>query len=224
MEDEMGNQQPRFLSGIYRDIILNAKFGDGHIWKHPQCKNCKLIFTSVNPELLEAKIAIAPNLFRTGVRVVRKAGAKNCFKNSKTLYHLQSLVHPDITEAKMIDRSDLVKYLTIKDFGLWYLDDGGFVLRSDAEKYTPRFFLCLGNVCETAKKELKFEKKILELFGENYGTIRLNGTNATERNKIWNVPHEIGYILVKEAKRFLPSFYKYPKNKVQRLSRKGVGE
>lgn len=220
----MGNQQPRFLQGSYRDIILNAKFGDGYFWKHPECVNSKVIFTSINPELLESKIRLAPSLFRTGVRIVREAGAKNCFDNAKTLYNIQSLVHPDITEAKEIDKCKLVKYLKISDFGLWYLDDGGFIVRNDAEKYTPRFYLCLGNTCETKKKEERFREKIVDIFGEEYGTIKLNGTNATNKNKIWMLPHRIGYALVQEAKKFLPEFYKYPKNKVQRLSRKGVGK
>ena len=220
----MDNQQPRFVTGKYRDIILNAKFGDGHLWKHPECNNCKVIFTSVTPELLEAKINLAPDLFRTGVRVVRKAGAKNCFKNAKTLYHLQSLVHPDITEAKNIEKYRLIREFKISDFGLWYLDDGGFVVRSDAKKYTPRFYLCLGDVCETEKREVRFRKKLIQLFGADYGVIKLNGTKATDKNKIWMPPHEIGYALVKEAKKFLPEFYKYPKDKVQRLSRKGVGK
>ncbi len=207
----MDNQQPRFLKGIYRDIILNAKFGDGHLWKHPECRNYKVIFTSVTPELLESKIKMAPDLFRAGVRVVRKSGAKNCFKNSKTLYHLQSLVHQDITEAKFIDKIDLVKFLSVTDFANWYLDDGGFIVRNDSKKYTPRFYLCLGDVCETEKKEKKFRKHIESIFGEEYGTIKLNGTDASNKNKIWYMPHSIGYLLVRKAKNILPEFYKYPK-------------
>ena len=219
----MGNQQPRFVQGVYRDIILNAKLGDGHLWKHPECVNAKIIFTSVNPELLEAKIKLSPDLFRTGVRVVRRAGAKNCFNNSRTLYHVQSLVHPDITEAKYIEKQELITFLKISDFGLWYLDDGGFIVRNDADKYTPRFYLCLGDVCETKKKEDLFRGKLFELFGENYGAIKLNGSKATNKNKIWMPPHRIGYSIVREAEKFLPKFYKYPESKVQRLSRKGVG-
>lgn len=219
----MGNQQPRFLKGIYRDIILNAKFGDGHLWKHPECKNYKIIFTSVTPQLLESKIKMAPDLFRTGVRVVRKAGAKNCFKNSKTLYHLQSLVNEDVTEAKFIEKIDLVKHLKVIDFANWYLDDGGFIVRNDSKKYTPRFYLCLGDVCETEEKESIFRERIEQIFGANYGSINLNGTAATSKNKIWYMPHSIGYALVEEAKKVLPNFYKYPENKVQRLARRGVG-
>ena len=219
----MGNQHPRFLTGKYRDIILNAKFGDGHLWKHPACKNYKLIFTSTTPELLEAKISLAPDLFRTGVRVVRKAGAKNCFKNAKTLYHIQSLAHEDISEAKFLSKTELIRFFTKKDFGLWYLDDGGFIVRNDANVYTPRFYLCVGDVCETETGEKFLKKQIKELFGDDFGTIKFNGSKATIKNKIWNVPHRIGYSLVKEAKNILPSFHKYPMNKVQRLVRRDVG-
>ena len=209
----MGNQQPSFLKGKFRDIILNARFGDGAFWKHPESVYWKIIFTSVTPELLEAKIPLAPELFRTGVRLVRKANATHCKPNSKPLYHLQSLVHEDITQAKKINKEDLIPCLDYKLFGLWYLDDGGFIVRNDTKKYTPRFYLCLGDVCETAEKEEIFREHITKLFGMDYGIIRYNGKVKSDKNKIWYMPHDIGFMFVKEARKILPDFYKYPQEK-----------
>ena len=209
----MDNQQPSFLKGELRDIILNAKFGDGSFWKHPECINYKIIFTSVTPELLDAKIPIAPELFRTGVRLIRKANATHCKPNAKPLYHLQSLVNEELTEAKFVSKEVLVPYLTLKDFGLWYLDDGGFIVRNDVKKYTPRFYLCLGDVCETEEKEEIFRNHIAKMFGHEYGIIRYNGKLKSDKNKIWYMPHSIGYAFVREAKKFLSEFHKYPQGK-----------
>ena len=207
----MGNQQLRFLMGDFRSVILNAKFGDGHLWKHPECKNYKIIFTSIHRELLEAKMALTPSLFRSGVRIIRKAGAENCFANSKTLYSLASLVHPDITEAKQTTKETAITKMEEFDFGLWYLDDGGFIVRNDAHKFTPRFYLCVGDNCETEKKEELFRSHIRSIYGANYGIIRHNGAKVSDKNKIWYMPHDIGYNMVYEARKVLSNFYKYPK-------------
>jgi len=209
----MDNQQPSFLSGNLRSSILNAKFGDGTFWKHPECINCKIIFTSTTPELLEVKREVAPFIYSTGVKLVRKANAKHCYANAKPLYHLQSVVHNDFTVAKNWEKEKLIPYLTLNDFGMWYLDDGGFIVRNDTKKYTPRFYLCLGDVCSTEEKELVFRKHITKLFGADYGIIRFNGNKKSDKNKIWYLPHDIGHVLVKHAKKYLPVFHKYPQDK-----------
>jgi hypothetical protein len=225
----MGNQQPRFLDGKLRDICINAMFGDGYYWKHPECKNWKVIFTSTNYDFLEIKMNMNPDVFPSNIKIHRKAGAKNCFANSKTLYGLQSLVNEDFTEASNFKgkKESLFQYLSLKDFGLWYLDDGGFMERTDSRKFTPRFFLCVGDCCGTKKKEGMFKKQLNILFGENNGTILFNGSQngKSSKNKVWYPTIDVGYELVKQAKKLIKNCYKFPsKDKVQRLSRKGVGE
>lgn len=44
----MGNQQLRVLTEeeALDSLIKNAIIGDGSLWKHPECVNKKLIFTS----------------------------------------------------------------------------------------------------------------------------------------------------------------------------------
>lgn len=224
----MGNQQPRFLDGNYRTISLNAMFGDGYFWKHPECRNWKVVFTSTNYEFLEAKKNICPEIFPSGIKIHRKSGAKNCFANSKTLYGIQSLVNEDFTEASSFkpSKEKLFKYLNKNDFGLWYLDDGGFMERSDVKKFTPRFFLCVGDCCDTEKKERMFKKQLNILFGANNGVILFNGSQSGKslKNKVWYPTIDVGYELVKQAKKLIKNCYKFPsKDKVQRLSRKGVG-
>lgn len=43
----MDNQQPSSLEERLYVLGINAVFGDGYLWKHPECQNYKVIYTSV---------------------------------------------------------------------------------------------------------------------------------------------------------------------------------
>ena len=210
----MENQQPRFLKSDLRLLAMNAMFGDGYYWKHPECKNWKIVFTSTRKEFLQVKMNLASGMFPSGINVRRKEGAKNCHANAKTLYGITSLVSEQFTEASIFrtKKEDLFRHLTINDFGLWYLDDGGFTVRKDAKKYTPRFFLCIGENGETPEKEKLFKKNLKRLFGKDFGSIFLNnsGSGKSIRNKVWFPTIDVGDEIVKHARTFLADCYKYP--------------
>jgi hypothetical protein len=179
----MGNQQPSNLEERITFLAKNAVFGDGQVWKHPECRNYKVIYTSTTPELLEVKRSIAPEIFKTGVKFQDLSKAKR-YANAKPMYRLASIVHPLITDIHNIGKQSLYTTLTLEDLALWYLDDGSTVKRTDT-KGSYRYILCIGNCCSTPEDQDLFTQRLRELFGANWGSIRPNNSKATENNKSW---------------------------------------
>lgn len=197
----MGNQQPSDLRAIHT-IARNAVFGDGYLWKHPECRNYKCIFTSTNIDILKMKMSIAPSMFPSGISLYRKAGTKtNYSDNSKALYKLASVVHPIFTQYKQAPKHSMIKKMTEFDFLLWYLDDGCFTGNIDK----PMITLSIGNTATTPEGKENFLNKLFELFGHiktrdnTIGQIRLNNSKATEFNLIWVIPKPIGIYLSNKA-------------------------
>lgn len=58
----MENQQLSTNQEGLIKLARNAKLGDGCYWKHPECKNYKLIFTSTTAELLKVKLKFLKSL------------------------------------------------------------------------------------------------------------------------------------------------------------------
>lgn len=204
----MDNQQPSTLEGRIRFLAINAKFGDGQIWKHPETKNFKVIYTSTTPELLEVKRQIAPELFTTGVRAYSTKNHNGRYKNGKQMYRLASTVHPIITEVARIPKEQLVEELTLEHIGLWYLDDGSAVKRSDANSY--RISLAIGDLCNTGEKRQLFENKLKKLFGQDFGRVYKNNSKATENNKSWIIPKPIAVQIMDEARKYGIMEHKLP--------------
>lgn len=206
----MGNQHLSILEERIYFLAKNAVFGDGHLWKHPECNNYKVVYTSTTPELLEVKRKIAPKIFTTGVVKIRNLEkASGRFENAKQLYGLTSTVHPIFTKVKSLKKEELFKELTLEDFGLWYLDDGCVIRRSDT-KNSFRFFLCIGDCCSTRDKEQLFINQIHKLFGGKCGGIRPNNSKATENNKNWVISKPTALIILEEAKKYNVLHYKFP--------------
>ena len=194
----MDNQQ---ASENIRKLSINAVFGDGHLWKHPECSNYKVIYTSITPELLELKRSIAPEIFTTGVVPASVGAGKGRYANAKPLYRLASVVRPEFTEAKRAGKYELVDTLTVDDVALWYLDDGCFIKRSDGGSF--RYFLCIGDTCNTEERERRFIKRMREITGlERVGAIRPNNSKATVNNKNWVFNADVARIV-------LPISYQY---------------
>lgn len=216
----MDNQQVSFMREL-KVLALNAKFGDGYLWKHPECVNYKIIFTSTTKRLLKAKMNIYPEIFPSGVKSFRKAGiVKGVTDNAKELFILTSLVHPIFTEYKNKSKEELISELTIFNLGLWYLDDGCCIRRKPFYSY--RFFLCIGDTCNTAHLEELFFSKIQILFPNEkiYGTVKKNNSKATINNKNWVIPVPIAKKIMNEVKDFFIMPNKFPYEKTSETIRK----
>ncbi len=207
----MDNQQPRSQEERVQMLCKNAKLGDGYLWKHPECKNYKLIFTSTTPELLLVKQNIAPEIFKSGIRGIDLSRAKGRFPNARPLHRLASIVHPLATQYKAKSYTDVIGELTLDDMALWYLDDGSTIARKDSEYGYTRSYLCVGSKLPTDEDVAIFLDKIKELYGvDNVGTIRLNGSSASDNNKIWNIPTEIAQQILECAAGYSVLKHKFP--------------
>lgn len=209
----MGNQQPSVLTKEDSIIFLavNARFGDGSLWKHPECTNYKMIFTSTTPELLQAKYNICPDIFTTGVKPTRLDGVAGRYANAKPMYRLASTVHPLITEIHEYDKLDLLPCLTLDGIALWYLDDGCCVRRSDSKSGSYRFSIAIGDTCNTPHKEQIFTCYLQNLFQtQAIGRITINNSKATENNKSWIIPHPVARQIIQRAKLFKALEHKCP--------------
>lgn len=209
----MDNQQPSILEHSIKVLAKNAKFGDGQIWTHPECVNSKVIFTSINRELLEVKKQLLPDLFPSGINLINIKNPEKRFSNAKPIYSLASLIHPIFTEYKLKSKIELFSELTIEDLGLWYLDDGCLIKRNDTiNKRTYKYCLCIGDVCKNDSHKLAFLQAMKTLFKtDKIGSIQKNNSKATELNKTWLIPVKLAKIILFEAKKYNVMPYKFPR-------------
>lgn len=210
----MSNQQLRGFEKGIATLCKNAKFGDGCFWIHPECRNYKLIWSSITLDLLKIKYDICPAIFGTEPKILYTVNHKGRYKNAKPIYRLASFTHPLITEYQSKSTEELLNELTLFDLALWYLDDGGAVLRNDAAKLTYRYYICVGNICNTQEKVDIFLECMAKLFNTSVafiGKVRLNNSSATENNKTWYMPINIGEQIAHEALIFNVLHRKIPK-------------
>lgn len=204
--DEMGNQQQSFLEERIRFLAKNATIGDGYLWKHPEVNNYKVIYTSTSKELLEAKMAIAPEMFPSGVKFFETKHHKGRFANAKPMYRLASLAHPIFTQVKDGGLDSVIDDLTIEDIALWYLDDGSLVKRKDNGSY--RVSISIGNCANTVERKNRLESRLIGLFGDKFGYIQKNNSRATENNKTWYIPLPIAKKIMPYAEQYMALDYK----------------
>lgn len=201
----MGNQPLIDLRSNIEILCKNAYLGDGYFWKHPECINYKLIYSSITPELLDVKYNICKSIFSSGVKLINTDNVTNRYANAKPIYRLASLVHPIITYYASAPLNFILSTLTLTDLALWYLDDGGAVLRKDSEKLLYRYYICVGNICNTEAKTNYFLNTMANLFNvpvDKIGKVRKNNSAASENNKTWYFPVDIGLIISTEAAKF----------------------
>lgn len=208
----MGNQQPSTLEERIFALIKNTKFGDGYFWRHPECKNYKMIHNSIDRELLKFKLSLVPEIFSSGIREKKRYGGH--FDNPKPIYEIATVSKDIITAYATVDKAEMFNYLTLYDFALWYLDDGGYVMRKETIKgrlyLYPRYYLCIGDCCSTEEREEKFKSMLVDLFGDKWGNIRLNNSKASEKNKTWYIPKPIALKILDVAKTFNVMQRKFP--------------
>jgi hypothetical protein len=220
----MGNQHPSTYEDKLRFLARNTKFGDGYFWIHPECINYKIIHTSIDRELLEAKMNILPDIFPSGVAEYRKSDADDCYQNSKTLYRLASIVHPIFTEYAKKTKHEIFRELDIPDFGLWYLDDGCLLRRKEyKDRIYFRYLICIGDVCETPILESLFKRRLRKIFGNGFGNININNSRATQRNKTWYIPKPVAELILAEAFKYGVLARKFPYGEGSTTIPLGVG-
>ena len=201
----MGNQQPSAYGEAVLDrALINAVLGDGHFWKHPECKNYKIVWTSIHRAWLEWKMEnLLPIELRGSINLSRKANANNCYANAKPLYQATSLVHPDITAAATWTKPHVIQQMDHLDFGIWYLDDGCCVRRTDANSY--RVTISVGSL--TADELFP---SAVEVFGTSrLGRIYKNNSRATERNMSWIIPKPVAVQILHSARDIAPENLRY---------------
>lgn len=208
----MDNQQLQSLTVRKMLLAKNAYFGDGTLWRHPECKNYKVIYTSTTPELLEAKRTICPEMFKTGVKfqdLTKHASGR--YPNAKPLYRLASLVDSIITDIKNTPHTVLLESLTLDDLALWYLDDGSTILRKDSNYGYTRSFLFIGSACNSDEYTEIFKSRISSIFNTDItGTVKRHTPFTSDNNKVWVIPIDIARVILKEASKYNVLKHKFP--------------
>lgn len=196
-----------------RLLALNARTGDGSFWKHPECVNCKLIFTSTNKEWLEHKGTLCGQRKPT---LVRAGNAANCFANAKPLWALTTFVNPLFNEYRDKPVAACLDEMDKLHFYYWYLDDGCTMERRDSfrgRRMPYRYDLCIGNFLQGQPDlEAYFLQRVSVIFadvlrGTTPGRIAKNNSKASARNKTWHMPVCVGRACVLGARSFnVPGF------------------
>ena len=184
--------------------LINAILGDGHFWQHPKCKNKKIIWTSIHRDWLEWKVNnLLPRFLRGSINLLRKAGAQNCYPNSKPLYQATSKANPIITKASQWTLKEAIRQMDRKDYGIWYLDDGCCVRRNDSNSM--RVSISVG-----ALKQEELFPYAAEIFGtEKLGRVYKNNSRASERNKSWIITKPVAVQILQEARHIAPEVMAY---------------
>jgi len=180
--------------------LINVMFGDGCFWKHPESVNYNLVWTSINRPWLEWKQEnLLPDL-PSRLYQTRKAGAKNCFANSKALFELKTHVHPEITEAATtwVEKDTLAR-MDMLDLAIWYLDDGCCIERKDA-KHGYRVIISVGSL--TADTLFPPMRRLLGT--KDLGRVYRNNSKATEKNKSWIIPKAAATQILSKAREIAP--------------------
>jgi hypothetical protein len=204
----MDNQQPSAKRELTRAIV-NVILGDGHFWKHPECNNYKLVWSSINRDWLEWK---ARNLLPTnlvGSINARERKEDRCFSNAKTLYTLQSKVHSEFTDATTLSPEWALSNIDDVGVACWFLDDGCTVKRPDSSGYRVTISVGTG---------LSLKPDTVIDWAKNYyntnevGRVYKNNSRASENNKSWIIPKAIAIQILRSARDIVvPSMqYKVP--------------
>ena len=190
-------------------LAKNARCGDGSFWKHPECKNYKLVFTGVNRDWLEYK----GQLIGRPIRLRRKANdtRKGVYRNAQPLWELVTFVDPLYTEYKTLDKATLLSRLDFDDILMWYLDDGCAAVVHDHVRLVDRYkyIICIGDfLSDLPGGAQAFLDRMSEIFpGELPGNVYKNNSKGTEHNMIWNIPVGIGRMLAHGCRRLaIPGF------------------
>lgn len=206
---EMGNQQPSTCAGL-TSALVNARLGDGYFWRHPECRNSKIVWTSIHKEWVEWKVAnLLPPELRGSIHC-RSRKKDDTFPNAKPIFTASSKVHPLITEAhEAMSCQDALELASINDLGIWFLDDGSAFRRKDGTS-SIRVSVSIG-----PELSLNFEEFLnwaRGFFGTHPGRVYKNNSRASERNKTWYPTKPVAVQLLATARKIAsPSLmYKVP--------------
>ena len=115
----MENQQLPNLNNNQLQVLLSARFGDGHIRKpKTSTSNSLAQFSSVHAEYLDYKADLLGDLCSSGYTTNKNGFAQ---KKIHTLY-TKSL--PEVTQIQKLTVTSTLKYLDELGLALWFYDDG----------------------------------------------------------------------------------------------------
>lgn len=202
----MDNQQPSFdFSNCFERLAINAHIGDGCFWRHPECVNFKLVFTSTDLDLLKYKQSLFPDIFSKTINSppsIRKGTKTNMGIRNESIYVLRTFVHPYFTNYKSIKPQNIINNLTLFDFVLWFLDDGCVVKRTDCDGLM--FLLSIGGLCFDQENEVLFLDKVKNVFNTETGRLFFNMNGKSRKNMNWRVPYPIAFKILSEINKILP--------------------
>lgn len=210
----MGNQQP----STYRNLtnaVVNARIGDGSFWKHPECQNHKIIWSSICEDWVRWKLEnFLPAELRGSVSkrtAAQRAQDGGVYQNAEDIWSGTSLVHPLITKAqRLLDPVEALHLLTREGLGAWFLDNGCSVKRNDTSGGY-RVSIAIGAVLSPFGDELLTWAR--ERFQtEQVGRVYKNNSRATELNKSWIIPKTVALQVMQAAREISPTglLYKVP--------------
>ena len=201
----MGNQQPSTYGHLV-DAVVNARLGDGHFWKHPECRNWKLVWTSIHEEWVRWKMAtLLPRELRGSVHR-RDRTRDQCYPNATPIYTATSTVHPYFTEMQLLTGARALELLSDRGLGMWFLDDGCTVRRNDGGSF--RVTLSVGPEL-SLNPEALLEWARARFQTAAVGRVAKNNSRATEKNKSWVIPKPVAVQIMRMARSLAPPELQY---------------
>lgn len=190
---------------MWERACVNAKLGDGTFWKHPECVNYKIVWSSIHRGWLEAKRTLFEGVSFAPIHSRDRSHDKGSFPNAKPLYSMATRTNTLVTDFATRSKAEVLPLLTIRDLAIWYLDDGCVIRRNDTGSY--RFFLCVGNVLGCEEELLLALRRCVGL--DHVGVLRKNNSKASPRNKSVVLTQKAALSILEEARPFTPPELRY---------------
>jgi len=188
-------------------LAKNAKLGDGCFWKHPESTRFNLVYSSINRPWLSYKKQLwdLSDPRAANLSLIREANSKKVgvFNNAKPLYQLKLPVDDIFDDYFNKSSLDVLSQFDLYDMLFWFLDDGTTIHRNDyvrkdgRKRY--RYLLSIGSICPTTEEEQEVLAILSSIFSipiASIGSIGLNNSKATNRNKVWRIPVFIAETLI----------------------------
>lgn len=190
---------------MWERACVNAKLGDGTFWKHPECKNYKIVWSSIHQSWLETKKTLFQGLPFSPIYQRDRSRDTNVFRNAKPIFTLSTHADSEVTAFASMTKEAVLDLVTLRDLAVWFLDDGATIRRTDSNSY--RFILCVGNVVGCEEALLRAVQRCTHV--DHVGVLRKNNSKASIRNKSLILTKTAAYPILEEARTFVPDEFRY---------------